>query len=484
MRLSPDEENTSPMSKPAAAGFFIALNLKVDKLTHMTATLKNILADENLQMLISSAREQSVSLYLVGGSVRDALLGRELNDFDFALSAAWEEVARRFARKIGGSFFWLDEPRQQARVVKKLAQRSLTFDFAPLRGTSIEEDVQQRDFTINALACRLGGSGFQVVDPLDGIACLEKGVVKICSPASFRDDPLRLLRAVRFSATLDFAIDADTWNTLCGQSHLLGRVAGERLRDEFFQILDAPHLERSLGLLLDSGLLTQLVPFSVLNGGIPSSDDELHHAMQKRIKSAALIEATTDRLKEYFPEEHEQFSEHLHREVEAGITVLSLVKLAAFADHDVMPGMLDVIGKRLRLGNRSMQMLQQLIRKSHRLAAMSVHTLSIRSKYRLFKDAEPAGLALIILALVEGKATPDLCRQLIHYFYAGYQPDAPDLLLSGSEVMALLQLQPGAAVGMALKRLREAETIGIVNTKAEAEAFLEKNLLTNKESIG
>ena len=118
----------------------------------MTWSLEKIAADDTVRLIAELAGDLGMDAYLAGGGVRDCLLGREVNDLDFALSGAWEELPRLFAARWGGSFFWLDEGRLQARVSKKTAGGTLVRDFAPLRGATIEDDLRQRDFTVNALA--------------------------------------------------------------------------------------------------------------------------------------------------------------------------------------------------------------------------------------------------------------------------------------------------------------------------------------------
>lgn len=450
----------------------------------MITDLEKIAADENVRIIGGLAGEFAVKAYLVGGGVRDLLLGRRLKDLDFALTGACAELPRRFARSIGGSFFWLDEERIQGRVVRKSGDGVLTFDFAPQRGETIEEDLSQRDFTINALALPLAGDGYALIDPTGGFSDLQKGIIRACSPASFSDDPLRLLRAVRFAATLGFAIDEASRQTIAKESALLERVAGERVRDELFQILAAPGIETSLNVLLDSGLLGQIVPLVLFGAGSLPTAEERRSSVERRIAVAGRVERIVAEPADYFPAENERLLQHLSHEVEAGISILSLVKLAALIDSKAAPGALEVVAGKLRLGNRSRRILRISASDGASLAAMTAEKLTDRAMYRFFRDSEPAGPGLIIIALACEAASMELCARLIYYYFSGYVAEGADLLLSGSEVMRLLGCGPGPAVGEAMERLREAESTGMASTKAEAEAFLTKNLLTKEAPIG
>ena len=429
------------------------------------------------------AGECGEKAYLVGGSVRDLLLGRELKDLDFALSGSCAEIAGAFARSIGGCFFWLDEERLQSRVVKKDAAGSLTFDFAPQRGGTIAADLLQRDFSVNALALPVAGEGCSIIDPANGVTDLRNGIIRTCSAESFADDPLRLLRAIRFAATLGFTIDGATWEALVRQAALLERVAAERIRDELFQILAAPRIEASLLLLLDSGLLPRIFP-RLLWGTATSPEEEYRSSLNQRIGSAGRVEQLAAELDDYFPADHERLRQHLNSQVEAGVSVLSLVKLAAFINGAAPPGATDLVAAKLRLGKRARRILEKLERSRTALASAAEHKLTSRVMYHFYSDSDPAGPELALFALAGELARPDLCVRLVAYYFGDYLTAGAGLLLSGAEIMRLLGIGPGLAVGEAMERLREAESTGIVNTRAEAEAFLKKNQLTKEEPIG
>ena len=157
--------------------------------------------NEFLATAAKIAAEMGIRAYLVGGGPRDMVMGRDISDFDFALEDEPEQFPRLFARTIGGTFFWLDEQRLQSRVVRTCDAGVMTFDCAPLRGAGIDEDLSLRDFTINALAIPLDAEEVPLIDPLGALRDIRQGVIRACSDACFDDDPLRLLRALRFAAT-------------------------------------------------------------------------------------------------------------------------------------------------------------------------------------------------------------------------------------------------------------------------------------------
>ena len=423
--------------------------------------LINLMAREDLRLIADLVERFRVEAYLVGGCLRDHLLGRETKDLDFAISDAVQELPRSFAQRICGTFFWLDEERRQARVVKKGKEGTTVYDFGPLSGPSIEEDLCRRDFTINALAMDLRALEMELIDPLHGRDDLRNGVIRACGPASFEDDPLRLMRAVRFSAELGFAIEDSSWEDLCARASLLKRTAAERIRDELFMTLAMPGCGPSLRMLGASGLWPEI--FSVPAVAIFEERVPLAEQAERLCSETGL-------------------AIYLDRETERGVSVRALIKLAAFLgieENDRVAA----FAERLRLGRETERILAILCRDEMRIFETLDRIEGERSLFRFFRDREPAGSGIIIVARVRGAISATAYSRLLNYFIMDYNPGAEDLFLSGGEVMGILGLPPGKAVGNALARLRKAEESGAVNSREEARGFV-KNLLTNEETMG
>ena len=184
--------------------------------------------------------------WIVGGAVRDALLGRPIVDVDVACRDP-REAARRFARRFGGSPFPLSERHGAWRVVHEGSEE--TVDFTPLPA-GIEADLATRDFTLNAIAVPVGGPGAEYVDPYHGRADLEAGVLRAVSESIFVDDPLRLLRAVRLEDELGLRIEERTEGLLRASTPLVGEPAGERILGELRRLSAAGYRRLDeLGLL-------------------------------------------------------------------------------------------------------------------------------------------------------------------------------------------------------------------------------------------
>jgi tRNA nucleotidyltransferase/poly(A) polymerase len=197
--------------------------------------------------------------WVVGGAVRDELLGRDIIDLDVACSDP-QAAARAFARRTGGAPFLLSERHGAWRVA---LDGGRTVDFTPLPD-GIEQDLASRDFTINAIAVPLGGGA--AVDPHGGLTDLEDRRLRAVSPRVFDDDPLRLLRAVRLEEELAVALDAKTERLVRSRAALVTQPAGERILSElerlrprgFFRLHELELLE-PLGGSLDGLARVELI---------------------------------------------------------------------------------------------------------------------------------------------------------------------------------------------------------------------------------
>ncbi len=403
--------------------------------------------------------------YVVGGSLRDILLGRAVNDVDVAVDGGAEKLSRGFASDCGGTLFPLDTVRGHFRVIIREEPGTVTFDFAPLKGSGILEDLALRDFTINALAVPLQGN-VELMDPLNGSADICAKQVRCCSEAAFRDDPLRLVRAFRFAATLGFHIEPGTLAAIPAHAPLIAHCAGERIRDELFRILAMPDASSFFRTMGESGLLFSV--FGLLPARISSAVEAMDR-VQKVAQSVLLFGV----------ESAAKVESRLRQEVQEGITVLSIMKLAAFlAAVQIAPyGAVE----RLKLGKVGGQLVEKLYCAG--TLPMSGHYDAV-SAYRLFTGCDPAGEELPLMLLALGRISELCCCELIDYYQHRHIPRGGILLLSGSEIMALLSAPPGRIVGEAQGLLREAQSTGEVRTVAEARDFLRKKLLTTNGPMG
>ncbi|MGC8659364.1 MAG: hypothetical protein ACP5U1_09855, partial [Desulfomonilaceae bacterium] len=183
--------------------------------------------------------------YLVGGAIRDAILGKnEITDLDIALEGDGFRIAREIANQLSvkSSFVPLDKKRRTGRIVVPTDHGEITVDISSFKGANIGTDLISRDFTINAMAVHLwdvinGRVTQNIVDPLGGQQDVKNCSIRVCTENSFSDDPLRMLRAFRFVSQLHFRIDSETQSEILRSAKLIRNVSGERVRDELQMIL-------------------------------------------------------------------------------------------------------------------------------------------------------------------------------------------------------------------------------------------------------
>jgi tRNA nucleotidyltransferase/poly(A) polymerase len=217
--------------------------------------------------------------WLVGGFVRDLLLGRPIHDVDLVVPDGGIELARAVANAFQGAFFVLDEERDVARTILGPDEARLTVDVARLRGQDLAADLALRDFTVNAMAMRLPNpeaagtlAGWEIVDLFGGRDDLRLGLLRVVGPQAFRDDPLRTLRGVRQAAELGLHLEASTAALIRRDGHLLSRVSAERIRDELVRIVGAPGAWKHIRVLAELDLLRPTLPEVQALIGVPQSE--------------------------------------------------------------------------------------------------------------------------------------------------------------------------------------------------------------------
>lgn len=464
------------------------------------------------------------ALWLVGGAVRDAILGRPVVDLDFAVDGEARRVARQAADRLGGAYYELDDERDTGRVLLASAGGPRTIDFARLRGGDLEADLRGRDFTINAMAVALNAPE-RVLDPTGGLQDLRDRVLRLAGPTAIQDDPLRALRAVRLAVSLELHIEPATLGHVRSARDHLAAVSAERARDELMRMLQALRPGRLLRLLDHLGLLTAVLPeLEPLRGLVqpaPHAFLGLDHTLSVVDRLGDLLWAleplpSKDKAADLTLGEaslrlgrfREALDGYLRHEVSSGHSRRQMLFLAAalhdagkpdtgglaqdgrlrFLGHDEHgAGLAAACARRLRLSADEAEFVSLVVRHHMRPETLqAAAAVTPRAAYRFFRDSCPAGVAVILLSLADllGKyASPPpqaewagrvgVARSLLE---AAFEQESrvvnPPRLLDGDDVMHALSLAPGPAVGELLERLREAQAEGGVTTKEEALAFV------------
>ncbi len=216
------------------------------------------------QHLLAALLAQHTPVYVVGGVVRDYLLGRrdKVSDLDLVIDSAALPLAKRVADQLGWAFYPLDEAREVARLVFTAnIGEPLVCDIARIRGGSLEGDLLMRDFTINAMAFAIERPGSAtLIDICGGERDLQARIVRRVSAASLADDPARLLRAVRFAVQFNFALDEQTMLQIKRVCSTVTLASAERLRDELWKMLATDEPARAIEEMRKVGLLVHILP--------------------------------------------------------------------------------------------------------------------------------------------------------------------------------------------------------------------------------
>lgn len=241
--------------------------------------------------------EEQVGIYLVGGSLRNLVLGAACVDWDLVAERDAHKLARRLADQLGGAYARLHEKASRVVLRDPQGETDLTLDIAPQHGSTLEEDLHARDFTLNALAAPLAsvleqlssaGSLTQpadiLIDPLHGLEDLAARRIRAVDPEVFRHDPLRILRALRLARRYTLTLDPGTEALILHDAPLLTQVAAERIHEELYALLGYPGALEQLHLLDAYGLLAVLFPELCaardMHQPAPHYWDVLEHSLQ------------------------------------------------------------------------------------------------------------------------------------------------------------------------------------------------------------
>ena len=225
----------------------------------MTLLTEIVAGNPLVQAATAVCDERGVAACIVGGAMRDLLLGRPVHDWDFVVDHDAIPLARATANRLGAAFFPLDEERDTGRVVAYAADGTRTFlDFALRRGPDWRADLEVRDLTVNAIALPIGAN--DVIDLFGGQADLDACLIRAVTERSFRDDPVRAMRAIRLAVELNFQIEPQTATWIRRDACLLANTSAERVRDELGKLLARPNAFAGARQMDELDVLVQVLP--------------------------------------------------------------------------------------------------------------------------------------------------------------------------------------------------------------------------------
>ncbi|MDQ1583706.1 MAG: poly(A) polymerase [Microbacteriaceae bacterium] len=442
------------------------------------ARLGDLADSATVSRLARAFADAGFELALVGGPVRDALLGRPVNDLDFTTNARPDDILRVVkpladAHWDIGRAFGTIGARIEGETVEITTYRTDSYDGETRKpdvvfGDTLEGDLVRRDFTINALALRLPET--VLVDPARGVDDLIAGLLRTPSTPeiSFGDDPLRMLRAARFASQLGFTVDEHTTFAMAELAARIEIVSAERVRDELVKLLTSADPRAGIELLVGSGLADHVLP------EVPAlrlEMDEHHHHKDVYQHSLTVLEQAIDYERARHPGDEPdlvlRLAALLHDIGKPATRRLEPGGAVSFYHHDVVGSKLARKRlKALRFDNDTVEAVSRLIELHLRFFGYTDAAWTDSAVRRYVRDAGGLLERLHMLTRADvttrnrrkadrlGFAYDDL-EERIRQLQEQEEMDAVRPDLDGEQVMQLLDLKPGREVGDALRFLLE-----------------------------
>jgi poly(A) polymerase len=464
-------------------------------------------------------------VYLVGGVVRDVYLRRPVDDLDLTTPHDGRRIARQIANALGGHYYPLDDERRVGRALVEWEGHKYTIDVAQFRQGSLQADLEDRDFSINALAVSLQTHD-TIFDPTDGLTALRQKMVRLCSPTAIDNDPVRAIRAIRASLTLGFHMDSTVKAAVRANAARLPEISRERIRDELFKLLDGPRPHVAVRILDTLGILPILFPETAALHGVTQSPPHIYdvwrHTLGVIEHMDMLLRALGNRRDDdasanfmmgmaVYSMAHirSELIDHLSQTWPNARSHRSLLILAALA-HDIAKPQTRTVGddgrihfyqhevvganvvvhwaERLALSNDETERLRLIVRHHLRPRALSSQSdkISRRAVYRFWQATGAAGVDVCLHAMADqlGKYGPTLEQgfwltfmQAVQVLLDGYFQEHEQLvsvkpLLNGNRIMETFGLQPGPVLGQIIAALCEAQASDEVHTEDEAQQWV------------
>lgn len=419
---------------------------------------KKILSDPVNRWIFNNRKKD---IFIVGGYIRDILLAKKTKDKDFVLKKNAKKIAIKTAKKINGTFITfrkgtiyrvvLKNKAGLARQGQPVSEFREALDFSNLT-TSINNDLMDRDFTINAIAW---SPETGIIDPAGGMKDLKNNIVKVVRAKNLGKDPLRTIRAYRIAAELGFRIEKHTREKIKHYAHGLTNVAPERITEEFFKILSNHNSFKYLLELYKDKVLDKILSTrDVGNSNILSKKIKLLGNFDFFLKKECLKRSKGKKI-----------TAQLKAEISQGLNRLGLMRLALLLPGDsILPGRLKIskiINNALRdIHNGYNEIVLNHIKTKKKISLGELNKAFITAGDRVLETA-------MILSFITGKKLTLILKKADEFLKV-----KDKILLNGNDVQKLLKIEAGAVIGKILSSLKGQQLKGLIKTKAEARRWL------------
>ena len=445
----------------------------------------------NIPCKLPGTRE---SAYLVGGSIRDLLLQRTPEDYDIVVIGNPKPYARKLAAMHHARAIELGK--HEKRIFRVKGQDAV-YDVSQAKGDSIEADLQQRDFTINALAYDITSG--DIIDGAHGRRDLDAGRIRMVSASIFDQDPVRLLRAYRMAAQLGFSIEEHTSRLIQEKKHLIRLAAGERIRDEWFYILQQASTSACLADLNATGLLLTIFP--ELKGLADLNQNQYHEfdALTHTLKTVEHLETLLNGLDRALPQSAAALKQGLTPQRCTALKCAAVLHdvgkpasvsidekgMCHFYGHEKIGArMVKNIGRKLRFSNLERESIALIVRQHLRplfLFSQGGETMPRkRPIVRFFMACSDLVPDIVLHALADSQAKTAepgqghqefmaFCDSLLQDYFTGFKvkKEAPRLI-NGHDLIREFGLSPSPVFASVLKQVEEARMAGEINRRGQA----------------
>lgn len=451
-----------------------------------------------IKILKTLCIKKGADIYMVGGAVRDLLLKRDIRDYDFAISNGFSDIARAFSDIIAGSYVSIHE--DVIRVVKD----GCIFDFCRLKGSTIQEDLLKRDFTINSLAKNLITD--DIIDITNGIEDIKNRLIRFVKHDVFDEDPLRMMRAVRLSCELGFKVSEETKRLIIEKHHLLNNSAPERIMDELLKIFSCKYTYTFIDFLDNLKLLYEIFPVMESMRKIGKCR---YHVVDAYTHSLLTLQFLEDNIQNvYGTINGPRVREHLQGMI-GPYKRFTIVKLGAFLhdigkpsamkyengrvsfkEHDIT-GEIEfrAIAEKYNMKNDYRKLINDIILGHMRVLVLFKQGISDEGMYKLFRDYGNNTIDVLVSSLFDVIATTilliendepvtywDFVMKVIDGYYRYL--NIPKNLVNGNDIISLKEID-GKKVGDILDNVYIEIFKGNISTREEAIKYIKANDFSN-----
>lgn len=436
--------------------------------------------------LLSVFEKNKYQIYLVGGAVRNFLLGKTTDNWDFTTNATPEQIQKLFPDSFYNNIYGT----VTVRVHHDTPQQNLFFEITPFRTESnysdlrhpekiawaktIEEDLSRRDFTINAMAY----DGKNIIDPYEGQKDLSNKLIKTVGDPDIRfsEDALRLLRAIRFTSQLGFLIEDKTRDSIQKNASLITKISWERIRDEFLKILVSDHPAEGILFLKSTRLLSYILPEVDLCFKIPQKSPKRHHIYDVGTHLVMALKHCPSK------DPITRFATLIH-DIGKAKTFYKDEKteLITFFNHEVVgKRQTEKIADRFKLSNKQKDKLVTLVAEHQFTVSEDQTDKAVRRFIRgVTKEYLQDMLDLRTADRIGSGATPSSWRTELFKKRLEEVQKQPfqikDLKIDGNQVMKILKIEPGPKIGEILKQLFDRVVEGkIKNAREDLLTYVKK----------